>query len=91
MAKRIIHRVRKHLWGLSSEILKQMLALATSGFGLVAALAWNELIKEVVDEYIKPLAGRSSGIVTLLIYAIIITFLAVFVTYNLSRVIKKRS
>jgi len=67
-----------------------MLKLATSGFGLVAALAWNELIKEVVTEYIKPIAGESSGIISLLIYAILVTGLAVFVTYNLSRVVKKR-
>lgn len=66
-----------------------MLKLATSGLGLVAALAWNELIKEVVTQYIKPLAGDSSGIVSLLIYAIIVTVLAVTITYNLSRLKNK--
>lgn len=89
MARRIIHRVKKHFLGMSNEVLKQMLTLSTSGFGLVAALAWNELIKEVVTHYIKPLAGASSGLISLLIYAIIITFLAVFVTYNLTRLVKK--
>jgi len=63
----------------------QLLKLVTSGFGLVAALAWNELIKELVTSYIKPFAGGSSGIISLFIYAVIITVLAVVVTYNLTR------
>lgn len=66
-----------------------MLDLATSGFGLVAALAWNELIKELVGKYIQPLVGGLSGIISLLIYAVVVTVLAVVVTLNLSRLIKK--
>ncbi len=70
------------------EILKQMLTLATSAFGLVAALAWNALIQELVSQYIKPLIGGASGVISLLIYAVIVTILAVVVTYNLSKLIK---
>ncbi|MBU0572744.1 hypothetical protein KKH23_02605 [Patescibacteria group bacterium] len=65
---------------------KQTLTLVTSGFGLVAALAWNELIKEFVKEYVKPFFGESSGIISLLIYAVFVTLLAVLVTYNLSKI-----
>ena len=61
----------------------------TSGFGLVSALAWNELIKETVNTYIKPYFGESSGLISLLIYAILITALAVFVTYQLSKIAGK--
>lgn len=75
---------------MSSEMLKQMLTLSTSGFGLVAALAWNELIKELVTQYVKPIAGVSSGWISLLLYAVVITILAVTVTYNLTRLIKKK-
>ena len=71
------------------EFSKQLLKLVTSGFGLVAALAWNELIKEIVAEYIKPTVGKASGIISLLIYAVLITFLAVLVTYNLSKIVKR--
>ena len=66
-------------------VVSQMLSLATSGFGLVAALAWNNVIKELVQNYIKPLIGGGSGIASLLIYAIIVTFLAVIVTLQLSK------
>jgi uncharacterized membrane protein (DUF106 family) len=88
MAK-IVRRVRKHFSELQKEVLKQMLTLATSGLGLVAALAWNELIKEVVSQYIKPLVGGNSGVISLLIYAVLVTLLAVFVTYSLTRLVKK--
>ena len=81
--------VKKQTKELKREFSKQLLKLVTSGFGLVAALAWNELIKEIVAEYIKPAAGESSGIISLFIYAVLITLLAVLVTYNLSRVVKK--
>jgi len=39
---------QKHL---HTEIIKQMLTLATSGFGLVAALAWNNVIQEFFKVY----------------------------------------
>lgn len=72
---------------LTLEVITQMLTLATSGFGLVAALAWNSLIQELVNSYIKKwLPGGGSGILSLLIYAIIVTTLAVTVTMNLAKV-----
>ncbi len=84
-----IHKIRKDAHKVKREVLTQMLTLATSGFGLVAALAWNNLIQEVVEMYIKPLVGGASGIISLLIYAIIVTLLAVIITYNLSKLVKK--
>jgi hypothetical protein len=74
---------------LHQELMKEMLRLSTSGFGLVAALAWNELIKETVEVYVKPVVGEGSGVTSLLIYAIAVTVLAVIVTYNLNRIVKK--
>lgn len=73
------------------EVVNQVLKLATSSFGLVAALAWNEVIKEVVEQYIKPLVGGNSGVISLLIYALIVTTLAVVVTINLSKISKNGS
>ena len=89
MAK-IFRRVSGEARRLQKEALKQMLTLATSGFGLVAALAWNQFITELVETYIRPLVGESSKLISSLIYAVIITLLAVLVTYNLAKVVKKR-
>ncbi len=70
-------------------MLKQMLTLATSGFGLVAALAWNNVVREFVDTKIKPYLPQDSGLISLFVYAIIVTALAVLVTYQLSRIIER--
>jgi cytochrome b subunit of formate dehydrogenase len=70
-------------------IVKQMLTLATSGFGLVAALAWNNVIQEFVSTRIKPYLPSGSGLTSLIIYAVIVTVLAVTVTFQLSQLIEK--
>lgn len=70
---------------LPEAVIKQMLSLATSGFGLVAALAWNEVVKETVDNYIKPYLPQGSALLSMLIYAIIVTVLAVFITLQLTK------
>jgi|APSaa5957512576_1039674.scaffolds.fasta_scaffold13583_3 uncharacterized membrane protein (DUF106 family) len=69
-------------------IIKNMVALATSGFGVVVALAWNEAIKTSVQTYIAPILGENSGVISLFIYAIIVTFLAVIVTMQLAKIQK---
>lgn len=83
-------RITKEARAFKKQFAKKTLNLMTSGFGLVAALAWNEVIKESVNIYIKPFFGRSSGIISLLIYAVLITALAVLVTYQLSKLAVKK-
>lgn len=73
---------------LPQAIVKQMLSLATSGFGLVAALAWNEFVKESINTYIKPYFPEDSRILTLFFYAVIVTALAVLVTLQLTKLEK---
>ena len=74
---------------LHKEIVRQMLTLATSGFGLVAALAWNSLIQEIVNNYIKIYLPGNAGLISLILYAVIITTIAVFVTVQLSQMLEK--
>ena len=74
---------------LHRELIKQLLTLATSGFGLVAALAWNSLIQEFVNTYVKKFLPNGSGLISLLVYALVVTILAVFVTYQLSKLSEK--
>jgi hypothetical protein len=71
------------------EIVKQITLLSTSGFGLVAALAWNSVIQEFVNVYVKKWFPAGSGILSLLIYALIITILAVIITLQLSEITEK--
>jgi hypothetical protein len=67
-------------------IVKNMITLATSGFGLVVALAWNEFIKASITKLIDPYLGKNSGLISLAIYALVMTVLAVLVTMQLARV-----
>jgi hypothetical protein len=71
------------------EIIKQLITLSSSGFGVVAALAWNGLIQEIVGTYIKPYLPQGSGVISLLLYAVIVTIIAVFITYQLTNILKR--
>lgn len=72
------------------EVVKQMLTLATSGFGFVAALAWNSVIQEFVKTYVSRfIPGSDSNLISLLIYALVVTLLAVLITLQLSRVLRR--
>lgn len=74
---------------LQIQLVHQMVTLATSGFGLVAALAWNNLIQEFVGSYVKKFLPQGSGLVSLFLYAVLITALAVIVTYQLSKLLER--
>lgn len=77
--------ILKSARGLHLAIVKEMLTLATSGLGLVAALAWNELVKAVVADIVKPYLPQGSTIISLGIYALVVTILAVIVTLQLTK------
>jgi uncharacterized membrane protein (DUF106 family) len=74
----------KNVQEIPLSIVKTMIELATSGFGVVVALSWNEVIRKAVETYIDPFLGKNSGVISLLIYAIVMTLLAVFVTMQMA-------
>jgi len=87
--KPILEKSKERLKKYNLAVIKQMASLATSGFSLVAALAWNNFIQTIINEYIKPAVGSSSVLISTGIYAIIVTLLAVFVTLQLSAMTEK--
>jgi hypothetical protein len=70
-------------------LIKNMVSLATSGFGVVVALAWNELIKAFIDGYVNPYLGKDGTLTSLFIYALLMTALAVLVTMQLASIQRK--
>ena len=52
MIKKIIEKREEKKF--HQELVSQLLTLSTSGFGLVAALAWNETIQQIVKDFIEP-------------------------------------
>ena len=67
------------------ELLSQLVTLSTSGFGIVAALAWNDTVQTFVNQFITPRIP-GSGLISKLLYALLITLLAVLITFQLSRI-----
>ena len=86
---KIIKRTKEEIKKYKLAVVKQMLTLATSGFGLVAALAWNELIRTFINDYIRTRISVGSGIISLTIYAIFVTIIAVAITLQLSRLVER--
>ena len=66
-------------------IIKTMITLVTTAFGLVAGLAWNDAIQELI----KKLVGEGSTLTGLFIYAIIVTIIAVIATLVLANIAGK--
>jgi uncharacterized transporter YbjL len=59
------------------QVLETFAALITSAFGLVAALSWNEAF------------GAADDLMGMMIYAIIVTILAVIMTILIARTLAK--
>ena len=58
---------------LKQDVVKALVALITAAFGLVAALAWNTAIQEIF----KLVFGDQSGILAMIVYAVVVTVIAV--------------
>jgi uncharacterized membrane protein len=66
-------------------IFQSMIALASAALGLVAALAWNDAIKETI----KVLMADDESLTSKYIYAILATIIAVIVILILARLASK--
>ena len=66
-----------------STVMTTIATLVTTAFGLIAALAWNDAIKAVIAEFFK----TGNGVTGLLIYAVLITIIAVIATLLIARAI----
>ncbi len=67
---------------MSKEFKKQFVTYILGAFGLVAALAWNDAIKSLI-EYLNPL--QQNILWTKFVYALIITLLVSIVSWLLIR------
>lgn len=66
-------------------VLQSMIALASAALGLVAALAWNDAIKETI----KLLMENDESLASKYTYAILATAIAVVVVLVLARLAAK--
>ena len=66
---------------MQAEVIEKIAALLTAAFGLVAALAWNGAILAIF----KAVFGTAETIGALLVYAVVVTIIAVFVTIQIGK------
>ncbi|CEA14705.1 MAG: DUF5654 family protein [Methanobacterium formicicum] len=67
------------------QVLQTIATLLTTAFGLIAALAWNEAIKALIAQFLP----KGSDLMGLLIYAVLITIIAVVATIIIGRAISQ--
>jgi len=70
---------------LQLEILEKLSTLVTAGLGLVAALAWNDLIQDIF----KKIFGTQSTLWAQFSYALLVTIIIVILTLQISRTVNK--
>jgi len=68
-----------------SSYLGTMIALATVAFGLLAAGAWNKFIADLIAIFLKP----GSGVFAELIYAVLVTIVAIVVIQSLGKLAER--
>ena len=68
-----------------SSYIGTMIGLATVAFGLIAAGAWNKFISDLIAIFLKP----GSGVLAELLYAIIVSIIAILVVQNLAKIAER--
>jgi len=67
------------------QLLEAMSSLIIAAFGLVAALAWNGAIKAMIETVFK----AEDDLLGMVVYALVVTILAVAMTMLITRAVKK--
>jgi hypothetical protein len=67
------------------QLLEAMSSLIIAAFGLVAALAWNGAIKAMIETVFK----AEDDLLGMVVYALVVTVLAVAMTMLITRAVKK--
>jgi len=80
-------KIKKEAEELKKEFIERSVSWIMAGFGLVAALAWNEAIKSLVDLLLGP---TKASIFAKFLYAIIVTILVVVVSRRLDNLAKDK-
>lgn len=70
---------------MKSEVIEKIAALMTAAFGLVAALAWNGAIQAIFKE----LFGSAESLIPMIVYAVVVTIIAVLATIWIGRIAEK--
>ncbi len=83
----ILAKARENVRETNREVFHQTLTLFNQALALVAALAWNEAVKSLIDRYFP----ARSALYSRFFYAVILTVLIVVVTRYLNNISRRLS
>ena len=78
-------KTKENVQETNRQVISQSVTFISSAFVLIAALAWNEAIKDLINQYFK----TGSGLISKFIYALIVTLIAIIVTMRLNKLVGK--
>lgn len=81
----VFNKVNNKVKKLKKEFSIKLSTLVIAAFGLVAALAWNEAMQSIFHRYYE----ETNGLTAKIVYAFVVTCIAVLVTLWLSRYASK--
>lgn len=81
-----LKKIEKEIEETKLAFKEKIATLLLGGFGLVAALAWNEAIKSLFETYLK----KSNELMGKFIYALIVTIIVVIVSKKLEKISEKK-
>lgn len=84
---RLIQKAQEEVKETRQEFYMQTVTLLNGAFAFIAALAWNEAVKALIDSYFP----SGSGLYSRFTYAIILTLLVVLISSRLNMLSKKFS
>ena len=80
-----LEKIKNQVNGVKEEFKDKTITLILGGFGLVAALAWNEAIKSLFETFFE----KSNALIGKFIYALIVTTIVALVSLKLKKPQKK--
>ncbi len=78
-----IGKAKQNLQKTKNQVFAQTATLINGAFALIAALAWNEAIKALIDRYVP--AG--SSLYSKFLYALVLTTIVVLISMKLTKII----
>ena len=84
--KQHLNKIKNEIKKINEEIKEKTLTFILGGFGLVAALAWNEAIKTLFETFFP----KESALIGKFIYAIIVTIIVVVVSSQLKKISQQK-
>ena len=84
--KQHLNKIKNEIKKINEEIKEKTLTFILGGFGLVAALAWNEAIKTLFETFFP----KKNALIGKFIYAIIVTIIVVLVSLQFRKISEKK-